>query len=159
MAANQWMERTLDDSAQRRVALPGAFLAIDAILITARNVFSGLVVHDRIRSRRIEEHLPFMAAEELLMEGVSRGGDRQQLHERIRKHAWSAREALLEGKENPLRALIEADDVLGEVASSLPPWDADRFTGRAAVQTLRYLDEVVDTLPRPDEDHLTELLV
>ncbi len=159
MAANQWMERTLDDSAQRRVALPGAFLAIDAILITARNVFSGLVVHDRVRSRRIEEHLPFIAAEELLMEGVSRGGDRQQLHERFRKHAWSAREALLEGKENPLRALIEADDVLGEVASSLPPWDADRFTGRAAVQTLRYLDEVVDILPRPDEDHLTELLV
>ena len=159
LAANQWMERTLDDSAQRRVALPGAFLALDAILVTARNVFSGLVVHDRVRERRIHEYLPFMAAEELLMEGVSLGGNRQQLHERIREHAWKAREEILEGKENPLRSLIEADDMLGEVAASLPPWDADRFTGRAAEQTLRYLDEVADRLATPEEDHLTELKV
>ena len=159
LAAHQWMERTLDDSAHRRVALPSAFLSLDAMLVTARNVFSGLVVHDRVRERRIQEYLPFMAAEELLMEGVSLGGNRQQLHERIRKHAWNAREALLEGEENPLRSLIEKDDLLGEVAASLPPWDADRFTGRAAVQTLRYLDDVVDRLPTPVEDHLTELKV
>ncbi len=159
LAANQWMERTLDDSAQRRVALPGAFLAIDAILLTARNVFSGLVVHDRVRQRRIDEHLPFMAAEELLMEGVSRGGNRQDLHERIREHAWTARQAVLDGKENPLRSLIESDDLLGDVAAGLPPWDANRFTGRAEEQTIRYLDEVVAPLPCPDEDHLTELKV
>jgi len=82
-----------------------------------------------------------------------------RMHERIREHAWKAREEILEGKENPLRSLIEADDILGEVAASLPPWDAGRFTGRAAEQTLRYLDEVADRLPTPEEDHLTELKV
>lgn len=159
LAANQWMERTLDDSAQRRIALPNLFLAIDAILLAGRNVFSGLIVHDRVRERRIAEYLPFMAAEELLMEGVSRGGDRQELHERIREHSWKAREAILEGESNPLRSLIEQDDFFGDVAASLPPWEPVRFTGRASEQTLRYLDNVVDLLPRPDEDHLTELKV
>lgn len=159
LAANQWMERTLDDSAQRRVAIPGLFLTVDAILIAARNVFSGLIVHQQVRERRISEYLPFMAAEELLMEGVSRGGDRQQLHERIREYSWKARERVLQGEENPLRSLIESDDFFGEVAASLPPWEPGRFTGRAEEQTLRYLDEVVDVLPRPDEDHLTELKV
>ncbi|OUU22026.1 MAG: adenylosuccinate lyase, partial [Planctomycetia bacterium TMED53] len=99
LAANQWMERTLDDSAQRRVQIPGIFLAVDAILIIARNVFSGLIVHDDVRMKRIDEHLPFMAAEELLMEGVSRGGDRQELHEQIRTHAWAAREAVVRGEK------------------------------------------------------------
>ena len=93
------------------------------------------------------------------MEGVSRGGNRQDLHERIREHAWTARQAVLDGKENPLRSLIESDDLLGDVAAGLPPWDANRFTGRAEEQTIRYLKEVVDPLPCPDEDHLTELKV
>lgn len=159
LAANQWMERTLDDSAQRRIALPSLFLATDAILVTARNVFSGLIVHHQVTERRISEYLPFIAVEELLMEGVSRGGDRQQLHERIREYSWKARESVVEGKGNPLRSLIESDDFLGEIVGSLPPWDPIRFTGRATEQTLRFLDEVVDLLPRPDEDHLTELKV
>jgi len=159
LAANQWLERTLDDSAQRRIALPGLFLTSDAILVAARNVFSGLIVHHQVIERRIAEHLPFMAAEELLMAGVARGGDRQQLHERIREYSWKAREAVLKGDENPLRRMIEEDDFFGEVASSLPPWEPHRFTGRAAEQTFRYLDDVVDLLPRPDEDHLTELRV
>ena len=159
LAANQWMERTLDDSAQRRVAIPSLFLTIDAILIAARNVFSGLIIHHEVRDRRIAEHLPFMAAEELLMEGVARGGDRQQLHERIREYSWKARESVLKGEENPLRGFIESDSFFSDVAADLPPWEPVRFTGRAEEQTLRYLDEVVDLLPRPDEDHLTELKV
>ncbi|MEC9476441.1 MAG: adenylosuccinate lyase [Planctomycetota bacterium] len=159
LAANQWMERTLDDSAQRRVAIPSLFLTIDAILLAARNVFSGLIIHHRVRDRRIAEHLPFMAAEELLMEGVARGGDRQELHERIREYSWKARESVLNGEENPLRTYIESDSFFSKVASDLPPWEPVRFTGRAEEQTLRYLDEVVDLLPKPDEDHLTELKV
>ncbi|MGE4633703.1 MAG: adenylosuccinate lyase, partial [Planctomycetota bacterium] len=118
-----------------------------------------LIVHHQVRERRLAEYLPFIATEELLMEGVSRGGDRQQLHERIREYSWKARESMVEGKGNPLRSLIESDDFLGEIVGSLPPWDPIRFTGRATEQTLRFLDEVVDLLPRPDEDHLTELKV
>ena len=159
LAANQWMERTLDDSAQRRVQIPGLFLALDAILLISRNVFSGLVVHEDIRKKRIDEHLPFMAAEELLMEGVSRGGDRQQLHEQIRTHAWAAREAVVRGESNPLRKLIEGDEILAPVTAALPSWDAQRFTGRAAEQTTRYLDQVISQLPQPREDHLTDLKV
>lgn len=159
LAANQWMERTLDDSAQRRVQIPGLFLALDAILIISRNVFAGLGVHDDVRMKRIDEHLPFMAAEELLMEGVSRGGDRQQLHEQIRKHAWAAREAVVRGEKNPLRSLLEADEILSPVVAALPDWDAQRFTGRAGDQTVRYLDQIVAKLPQPSEDHLTDLKV
>lgn len=159
MAANQWLERTLDDSAQRRIAIPSLFLTTDAILIAARNVFSGLIIHHEVREQRISEYLPYIATEELLMEGVRRGGDRQQLHERIREYSWRARETVLEGKANPLRSMVESDEFLGEIARSLPPWEPVRFTGRATDQTLRFLDEVVDLLPRPDEDHLTELKV
>ena len=100
-----------------------------------------------------------MAAEELLMEGVSRGGDRQQLHEQIRKHAWAAREAVVRGEKNPLRSLLEADEILSPVVAALPDWDAQRFTGRAGDQTLRYLDQIVAKLPQPSEDHLTDLKV
>ncbi len=159
MAANQWMERTLDDSAQRRVQIPGIFLALDAILIIARNVFAGLEVHDDVREKRIDEHLPFMAAEELLMEGVSRGGDRQKLHEQIRTHAWAAREAVVRGEKNPLRMLLEQDELLAPIVAALPDWNAQRFTGRAGDQTIRYLDLVVDQLPQPSEDYLTDLKV
>jgi len=160
LAATQWMERTLDDSAHRRVVIPQSFLTIDALLVTARNVFDGLIVHPRIIERRVSEHLPFVAVEEILMEGVSRGGDRQDLHERIRKLAWQAKETLLDdGGENPLRELVENDPVLGPIAASLLPWAPSRFTGLAESQSLRYLDDVVDQLPRPEEDHLRELKV
>lgn len=160
LAATQWMERTLDDSAHRRVAIPQSFLTIDALLITARNIFDGLVVHPRVIERRVAEQLPFIAVEELLMEGVARGGDRQDLHERIRRLAWQAKEKLLEdGGDNPLRGLVENDDVLGPIAASQKPWESSRFTGLAESQARRYLADVVDRLPRPEEDHLRQLKV
>lgn len=160
MAATQWMERTLDDSAFRRVVLPQAFLAADAMLLITRNITTGLRVNTAVAERRVRENLPFLAAEELLMEGVARGGDRQDLHERIRRLSWQALEAVRErGEANPLRTLFEADPVLGPVLRELPGWDPARFVGLAPVQTRRYLAEVVARLPCPADDHLTDLSV
>ena len=88
--ATQWMERTLDDSANRRLALPQAFLAIDAVLILYRNIVDGLVVHPKVIEKNLREELSFMATEEILMAGVRAGGDRQLLHERIRVHSQEA---------------------------------------------------------------------
>ncbi|MCA8959312.1 MAG: adenylosuccinate lyase [Planctomycetes bacterium] len=160
MAATQWFERTLDDSALRRLTIPQAFLTADALLIIARNVCDGLIVHPRVIERRLADQLPFIAAEELLMLGASRGGDRQELHERIRRLAWqAAQEMREEGAPNGLRGMFEADDVLGPLLAELPPWEATRFTGRAAEQTRAYLDDVIAALPVPPEDELRELTV
>ena len=160
MVATQWLERTLDDSALRRVTLPQAFLTADALLIIGRNIAEGLTVNTAVIERRIADYLPFLAAEELLMEGVSRGGDRQQLHERLRQLSWEAAESLKSGAgENPLRARLEADPELGPLVATLPPWDAHRFVGLAPQQAERYLSEVVEKLPVPGEDHLRELSV
>ena len=86
-AATQWLERTLDDSANKRIAVPEAFLTTDAILVLAENVFGGLVVHPEVVRRRLEAEIPFLATENVMMEAVRRGGDRQELHERLRVHA------------------------------------------------------------------------
>ena len=86
-AATQWLERSLDDSANKRIAVPEAFLASDAILVLLENVVGGLVVHPEVSQRRLAEQIPFLATENLLMEAVRRGGDRQELHEKIRVHA------------------------------------------------------------------------
>lgn len=160
MAATQWFERTLDDSAMRRAAIPQSFLITDAMLLIARNLSEGLIVHPAVAERRVAEQLPFIAAEELLMEAASGGGDRQDLHERLRQHSWKAAERVRDhGESNPLRGYLEEDPQFGPILAQLPPWDPTRFTGLAEVQTLRYLDEVVDRLPRPTEDDLTELTV
>ena len=160
LAATQWMERTLDDSAHRRVAIPQAFLTADAILITLENVARGLTVVPRIVERRIAEQLPFMAAEEILMGAVAEGGDRQELHERIRQLSWEAKQKLVdEGGENPLRGLLEADPTLGPIVTALPPWDPARFVGLAPQQTRAYLDEVVAALPVPGDEPPAELSV
>ena len=160
LAATQWMERTLDDSAHRRVAIPQAFLTADAILITLENVASGLHVVPRVVERRIAEQLPFMAAEEILMGGVSDGGDRQELHERIRQLSWRAKQQLVEeGGANPLRGFLEEDEVLGPIVTRLPPWDPARFVGLAPQQTLKYLDTVVAALPLSGEEPPAELEV
>ncbi|MGA1203333.1 MAG: adenylosuccinate lyase [Planctomycetota bacterium] len=160
LAATQWMERTLDDSAHRRVAIPQAFLTCDAILITLENVFAGMTVVPRVVERRVAEHLPFMAAEEILMGAVSEGGDRQELHERIRQLSWQAKQQLVEsGGENPLRAMLEADEVLGPVVSALPAWDPARFVGLAPQQTIAYLEGAVADLPAPAELPPAELSV
>src|SRR5690606_16779245 len=89
-AATQWFERTLDDSANKRIAVPEAYLATDAILLILHNVVSGLVVYPEMIRRHLEEELPFMATENLMMRSVKRGGDRQELHEKVRRHAVAA---------------------------------------------------------------------
>jgi len=160
LAATQWMERTLDDSAHRRVAIPQAFLTADAILVTLQNVAEGLTTVPQVIERRIADQLPFMAAEEILMGAVSEGGDRQELHERIRQLSWRAKEKMVnEGGPNPLRQWLEEDEVLGPLVRRLPPWESSRFIGLASQQTIAYLDGVVDSLPTPEELPPSELEV
>jgi adenylosuccinate lyase len=140
-SATQWMERTLDDSAHRRLTISQGLLAVDAILVLYRNVASGLVVHPKMIEARLAQELPFMAAEVLLMEAVKRGGDRQDLHERFRLASLQAGRAIKEeGRPNPLLKLLAADPAWrmteAELAALL---DARRFTGRAAEQVRFFL--------------------
>ena len=144
-AANQWLERTLDDSAVRRIALPESFLAIDGILVLVENVVKGLVVHPKVIQRKLREQLPFLATEEILMAGVAAGGDRQDLHERLRIHSRAAAHAVkAEGLDNPLMELIDADRAFAGIRDRLPSLlDPARFIGRAAEQVDTFLrDEV-----------------
>ncbi len=148
-AANQWLERTLDDSAVRRIALPESFLAIDGILMLLQNVASGLVVYPKVIDKKLREQLPFLATEEILMAGVAAGGDRQDLHERIRQHSRTAAHAVkAEGKDNPLLALIAADPAFAPIRARLHELtDPARFTGRAAEQVDTFVrDEVAPRL-------------
>jgi adenylosuccinate lyase len=141
-AASQWLERTLDDSAVRRIAIPESFLAIDGILILVENVARGLVVFEKLVERRLKEQLPFLATEELMMAGVRAGGDRQLLHERIRVHSREAvRRLKVEGAErNPLLELLAADPAFAAVKGSLGEiLDAARFVGRAPEQVDEFL--------------------
>ena len=144
-SATQWMERTLDDSAHRRLTISQGLLAVDAILVLFRNVASGLVVHPKMIEARLAQELPFMAAEVLLMEAVKRGGDRQDLHERFRVASLAAGKAIKEeGQPNPLLRLLAADPAWrmneAELAALL---DAERFTGRAADQVRGFLGREV----------------
>jgi adenylosuccinate lyase len=145
-AANQWLERTLDDSANRRMALPEAFLCADAILGIVHNVADGLQVFPAMVRRNLAEELPLMASEAILMEGVQRGGDRQALHERLRLHARAAAQTVLaEGGNNPFLALVADDSEvpldLTELEALLDP---HRFVGRAPEQVREFLDEQVE---------------
>jgi adenylosuccinate lyase len=140
-AANQWLERTLDDSAVRRIALPESFLAVDGILMLVENVAKGLVVYPKVIARKLREQLPFLATEEILMAGVAAGGDRQDLHERVRVHSRAAAHAVkAEGRDNPLMALIAADPAFAKIAAELPSLlDPARFIGRSAEQVDGFL--------------------
>lgn len=142
-AAVQWMERTLDDSANRRLTLPQAFLGIDAVLILYRNISAGLVVYPQVIARRLEAELPFMATESILMAGVAAGGDRQDLHERIRVHSHeAAREVKEFGHENDLIKRLSRDPAFARV-----PLDdvlsASQYVGRAPEQVDSFVAEVV----------------
>jgi len=147
-ASVQWFERTLDDSANRRIALPEAYLSADAILLLLRNVASGLVVHPAVVERRLLGALPFLVTEEILLAGVEAGGDRQDLHERVRVHALAARDRLDEGAmENDFFTRIAEDDAFGLSLADLEALaDPDRLVGRSPRQVERYLDDVVDPL-------------
>ena len=162
-AATQWMERTLDDSANKRIAVSEAFLAVDAILEIYMNVTAGLVVYDRVVSRRVMEKLPFMATENIMMEAVKRGGNRQELHEALREHSHAAaRRVKLEGGQNDLIDRIVADPLFpltrGEIEEKMAP---EKYVGRAPSQVTEFLDqEVAPLLARyPDEDIHGELNV
>ncbi|MEM7202359.1 MAG: adenylosuccinate lyase [Planctomycetota bacterium] len=157
-AATQWLERTLDDSAVRRIALPESFLAIDAILILVENVAAGLTVYPGVIRRRLEESLPFVAAEEILMAGVRAGGDRQELHERMRVHSGAAAQAVADGQPNPLLQLIADDPGFAAIRDHISTLtEPGRFVGRAAEQVDAFLrDEARPRLGSVDRDQPAE---
>jgi len=144
--ATQWLERTLDDSANRRLVLPQAFLAIDAVLILALNVTDGLVVYPNVIGKNLEAELPFMATENILMAAVAAGGDRQSLHERIRRHSQAAAAVVKdEGGKNDLLERLAADEAFAAVdlASTLEP---RQFVGRAPEQVDEFIAHVVEPI-------------
>ena len=145
-AATQWLERTLDDSAIRRIAIPESFLAIDGILMLVENVAKGLVVYPKVMQRKLREQLPFLATEEILMAGVQQGGDRQELHERVRVHSRAAAHAVkAEGKDNPLLQLIAADPAFARIREQLPSlMDPARFIGRCPQQVDAFVQQEIE---------------
>ncbi|MBI4531074.1 MAG: adenylosuccinate lyase [Candidatus Latescibacteria bacterium] len=155
-AATQWFERTLDDSANKRITIPETFLATDALLILYQNVAGGLIVYERMIERQIERELPFMATEEFMQDAVRHGGDRQELHRRIRRYAIEAgRVVKEEGGENDLLHRIAADPAFGLSAIDLQRLtDPRRFIGRAPGQTVDFIERLID----PVLDRYTNLL-
>ncbi len=142
-AATQFLERTLDDSAGRRIVIPEAFLCADAVLRLACSVISGLTVNEKVIDRTLREYLPFMATENILMEGVRRGGDRQELHEHIRRHSMEAVRARNDGKEYDLLGAIADDDVFRMTREELADvLDPALFTGRSSEQVTAFLDKI-----------------
>ena len=150
-ASGQWLERTLDDSANRRLSLAEGFLACDGLLALYQNVAEGLVVYPRMIEKHLNEELPFMATENILMEAVKRGGDRQELHEKIRVHAMAAgRRVKEEGLDNDLLKRIAEDPAFAvSLEDILGALSADRYTGCARMQTEDYLGgDVAEVLDR-----------
>lgn len=147
-ASTQWLERTLDDSANRRLAIPEAFLTVDGILTLMLNITDGLVVYPQVIEKHLEQELPFMATENILMQAVKKGGNRQALHERIRQHSMETTKSIkIDGKENDLIERLANDPVFGlsqnELASLLV---TEHFVGRAPAQTEDFLKTVNDIL-------------
>ena len=145
-AATQWLERTLDDSANKRIAVPEAFLATDAILVLLENVFGGLVVHPEVSRRRLEAEIPFLATENVMMEAVRRGGDRQELHEKLRVHARASAEARsATGAPADLFDRVAADAAFGmsreELVRASRP---ETLVGRSAAQVETFVREELD---------------
>ena len=144
-SATQWFERTLDDSANKRLSVPEGFLAIDGILDLCLNVVDGLVVYPKVIEKRLRSELPFMATEIIMMDAVKAGGDRQELHERIRELSMEAgRNVKVEGKDNNLLELIASDPAFNMTLEDLQKtMDPAKYTGRAAVQVDNFLNKVV----------------
>ena len=147
-AGTQWLERTLDDSANRRISIPEAFLATDGILSLYINVISGLTVYPQMMQKHLMEEMPFMATENILMRCVEKGGDRQTLHEAIRRHAVAAGKAIKQdGADNRLLDMIAADPVFGLTRAEIDAIVHDSvFTGLAAQQTARYVAKLRETV-------------
>ena len=146
-ASVQWLERTLDDSANRRIALPEGFLCADAVLRLCQNVTNGLHVNKKIVDRTIREYLPFLATENIMMEAVKRGGDRQELHERTRQHSMAATARMKEGERCDLLDRLAADPAFGMTRAELDAvMDPALYTGRCAQQVERFLSECAPLL-------------
>ena len=159
--ATQWFERTLDDSANRRISIGESFLAMDAILDIAINVSQGLVVHEKMIEKNLKAELPFMATENILMEAVKRGGDRQELHEHIRTHSQAAAARVKDqGLANDLIDRIIADPAFGlseaEIRDLISP---EKFIGRSPQQVERLVKEVIDPILGDVEDYHAQLHV
>jgi adenylosuccinate lyase len=144
-AANQWLERTLDDSANRRLVLAEMFLATDAVLNLYLDVAAGLVVNGSIIRRNLDEELPFLASEALMMEAVKAGGDRQEIHEAVRRASMRAAGVIKEGGSNPMRELLAGEPELAAVAGRLDELlDGARHVGRAPEQVSEFLEAEVE---------------
>ncbi|MDA3885620.1 MAG: adenylosuccinate lyase [Candidatus Delongbacteria bacterium] len=147
-AATQWFERTLDDSANKRLSVPEAFLAIDAILIILNNIFDGMVVYPKQIEKRLQSEIPFMATENIIMNAVKKGGDRQELHEKIREMSMIAgKNVKVEGLENNLLDLIAADSSFNLSIDELKEMtDPKLYIGRAPQQVEEFVKEIVDPI-------------
>ena len=155
-SATQWFERTLDDSANKRLSVPEGFLAIEGILDLCLNVVDGLVVYPKVIEKRLRSELPFMATENIMMDAVKAGGDRQELHERIRELSMEAgRNVKVEGKENNLLELIAADPAFNMSLEDLQKtMDPSKYTGRAEVQVEAFLKNVIQPMLEENKDIL-----
>jgi adenylosuccinate lyase len=149
-AATQWLERTLDDSANRRIAIPEAYLSIDAILLLLHNISAGLIVRPAVIRKHLEDELPFMATEGIMMDAVKRGGNRQDLHEAIRQHSIAAADQVKDhGERNDLVDRIAADKTFGMTREAIDALlDPSKYVGRAPQQVDRFLEEHVVPLIR-----------
>ena len=155
-SATQWFERTLDDSANKRLSVPEGFLAIDGILDLCLNVVDGLVVYPKVIEKRLRSELPFMATENIMMDAVKAGGDRQELHERIRELSMEAGKTVkVEGKDNNLLELIAADPTFNLSLEELEKtMDPAKYTGRASVQVDAFLKNVINPMLEENKDLL-----
>jgi adenylosuccinate lyase len=158
-AAEQWFERTLDDSSNKRLSIPESFLATDGCLLIVNNVARGLVVYPKTIEAAVQQELPFMATEEILMAGVRSGGDRQHLHELIRRHSHAAAEQVKQhGRPNDLMQRLHDDPAFTHVALT-EMLNPQKFIGRAPQQVDRFVAEVVEPIrqryPRAGVDEPT----
>ncbi len=148
-SGTQFLERTLDDSANRRLTISECFLGVDAILNIYINITDGLVVNKKVIAKRVSDNLPFMATENILMEAVKKGGDRQVLHERLREYSQKTADEVKDGKDNHLLEIIQNDQLFNlsqkEIQEIINP---TKFTGRSSSQTKEFIHEEVDPIIR-----------
>lgn len=157
-ASTQWFERTLDDSANKRISIPEAFLALDGVLNLYMNVSENMVVYPKVIESHVSSELPFMATENIIMEAVKKGGDRQELHERIRVHSMEAAKMVkVEGKKNDLLERIIGDPFFKmseeEILSLV---DSKKFIGRAPGQVVDFIQQQIKPLLDKSKDILGE---
>ena len=153
-ASTQWFERTLDDSANKRISVAEAFLALDGVLNLYINISENMVVYDKVIAAHVNNELPFMATENIMMESVKRGGDRQELHERIREHSMAAAQRVKgEGLDNDLIKRIIADNSFNlskeEILAIIDP---TKFVGRAPSQVVEFIDEYITPIIENNKD-------